>query len=154
MINDIKGMKIFLTKEGINLDELTSNTIFMCDSSETKNILSKCVADNFINKTEKSIRVNDGYDWIDEICCECKMDFPQTTIYNLNNNLDLTITVENAFVFNITNPYDIWFIQKREDGFAFIPLSDFEYEKYNNNPIMLYKALSVGRFFIMGTYGR
>lgn len=74
-----------------------------------------------------------------------KRDFTQRII----------VTVENAFVFQVKNLYDLWFAYQRDDKIYLEALTEYEsYEKFHNSPIMLYKSLSVGRFSIDGKYGR
>lgn len=139
------------------MKELTDNTIIICDSSEIKNFVSRNLYDTCVKQTEDLVR----FHWTnckDNITCELLMDFPQTSIFEFSDG-DFTqkviITVENAFVFHVKNLYDLWFAASRDNKISFTALTQYQsYEKYNNSPIMLYKALSVGRFSINGEYKR
>lgn len=149
--------KIKILSGGVlNLNTLSNNTIFMCESQETKQSLCNIIDKSAIEKSIKSFLV--GYDndaWLDNYTCTRLLNFPQTSIYQIEN-LKLTVTVENAFVYTMNTLDDLWFVSKRPNGdFSIIPITDFEncnevYQNINS----IYKALSVGRFGIMGNYGR
>lgn len=144
------------------MKELTRNTIIICDSSEIKNTISENLRKGFTTNENEDELIRYFTTYEGDIVCNHLMEFPQTSIFKFSpkkRKRDFTqriiVTVENAFVFQVKNLYDLWFAHQWDDKIYLEALTEYEsYEKFHKSPIMLYKALSVGRFSTNGKYGR
>lgn len=162
MITGIEFNK--LSKEKIEMHELTKNTIVLFNNCDLKN--------KFIKEFSKLQFEDDGKD--DIIYCTIEDDkkaedqdhkadirtlvtYMPTSIYLVDNEQRFVFTTEAPFVLQCKDSYDLWFCDTDNEGeiqvWSFIDFTGYK-EMWNNGIVSVYKDFCCGKFGCYEGYGR
>ena len=152
MINTIEFIsKIFDNSENENImTELTDYVIILCDSSNTKAVIS-----DEIESINYAIGPDYENDKSEDSDIRTEKRYLPTSIYNIDGEQKIIVTVEDPFVLTAKTKEDIWFADTNLDGskIYIYPLTAFA--GYKQMSIYeIYTGVLSGVFGSFGRYGR
>jgi len=103
-----------ITKEEIELSELTNNTIILCQNSELKykliTELNKIITGE-ADREESNVSYSTNDD--EDVGMKLVSTYKPTTIYDINNGEQrIIVTVEAPTILSMENINDLWFLGK------------------------------------------
>jgi hypothetical protein len=160
----ITGFEIYnLSKNKIEMYGLTKNTIVLFNNSnlkykfvkeflkieldETKDEDDSIIYSTIVNSEEDDHRAD-----IRQIIA-----YQPTSIFMVDNEQRFIFTVEAPFIFQCTDPYDLWFCNINANGkiqvYAFTEFKNYK-EVWGMGVEAVYKAFTNGRYGCYEGYGR
>ena len=156
----ITGLDIYsLSKDKIEMHELTKNTIVLFNNSDLK---YKFVHEflKVPDEEDESILYctivnNESEDHSAEI--KTVMAYMPTSIFMVDNEQRFIFTTEAPFILQCTSPYDLWFCETNKDNEINVySLTEFEghNETWQSGIEEVYKDFANGRYGCYEGYGR
>ena len=156
----ITGLEIYsLSKDKIEMHELTMNTIVLFNNSDLK---YKFVQEfwKLTDEEDESILyctiINDESE-DHEAQIKTVMTYKPTSIYMADNEQRFIFTTEAPFVLQMTSPYDLWFCDTNKDNEISVwSFMAFEgcLETWEKGVEEVYKDFANGRYGCYEGYGR
>lgn len=129
------------------IDNLTKNSIILCNSTSIKRELVKEIQ----NTLNEQAEYNDYYcDDEDIRNYNVLIDFLTTTVIQIGEQT-IVFSVEPTCIFKANNIEDIWFCDEINNKIELYPMEVFKgsYDKWDEGIIEVYKYICSGRY---GTY--
>lgn len=163
----ITGLEInSLSKEKLEMYELTKNTIVLFNNSDLKYKFVKeflKVKNDETENDDGSIiysTVSDNDKWEEQnnkAEIKAVVEYLPTSIYLIDDEQKFIFTTEAPFVLQCNNPYDLWFCDTNNEdeiqAYSFVEFKDYE-SIWNKGIETVYKWLINGRFGCYEGYGR
>lgn len=146
--------KIFETKDDNNIiSPATNNMIILCNSSETKDIISDEI---------ERLNDDDGADYGSSSGKDADIKnvirYKPTSVYDIDNEEQkFIITVEDPYILTAKDKWDIWFADvNKENRIEIYPFVSFigSEEIWDRGIDRVYKDVLIGRYGNFGRYGR
>lgn len=144
LFNDPKKFK--QESEYNYIDTITDNCIILCEDTGVKCFLAQQIEDICTGKHKES-----GYDyWADSpLNITDRFEYLPTTIFEIDEEQKISITIEPPFVLTANSPADIWFaIRDMENKVAIYPFRLFKgfNEVWESGIQNVYKSVISGKF--------
>lgn len=155
MIEGIEFKKeLFETTDENNIIcPMTSNVIILCNSSETKDIISDEI---------ERLNDEDGADYgstdKNDVSIEKVIRYKPTSIYAINGEQQkIIVTVEDPFILTAKDKWDIWFADVNKDNkieiYPFVAFVGSQ-ETWDKGIDRVYRDTIIGRYGSFGRYER
>lgn len=163
----ITGLEIYsLTKEKLEMYDLTKNTIILFNSSDLKYKLVKEFLKIRYDETDKddgsivySTIINEDKAEKQNHKAEIKIlvEYLPTSIYMVDNEQKFVFTTEAPFILQCTDSYDLWFCDTNKEGeiqlYSFVEFKGYK-EAWDKGIYVVYKEVINGRYGCYEGYGR
>lgn len=142
------------------IDIITNNSIILCEDTRIKYFLTRQIEDICDGKYQNTeVCDYDVGDCEEEPKITNMMEYLPTTIFTLDNEQKITLTVEAPFILTATSIDDIWFAQRtKEDKISIYPFRVFigHKEVWDEGVEKVYKSFIHGRYgcYEYGAYGK
>lgn len=163
----ITGIEFYsLSKDKIEMHELTKNTIILFNNSDLKNKFVKEFLKINLDETD-SVDNSICYSTVSDNALAKEQDhkaelsqvitYLPTTIYLVDYEQRFTFTTEAPFILTCTDPDDLWFCDTNNDGkvqiWAFTAFKRYK-EIWDEGLYNVYKTVTEGRCGCYEEYGR
>lgn len=165
MITGIEFDKLNENKT-LGIYQLTNNTIILFNNSDLKYKFQKeflKIRDDETDRYDNSICYstaidNEKFEEQDHKAeIKIVIEYMPTSIYKIDNEQTIVLTVEAPFIFTCKDPYDLWFCDTNNKDeiqlYSFVEFKDYK-ELWDKGIDNIYKMTTTGRFGCYEGYGR